>query len=332
MIVATRSGSAVRFRELLLRDPALLEHQPKHEIAARGRGFGRAVGREPVRALDHACEQRALGERQVAHGLAEVEARGLADAVNPGRAALPEVDLVEVGLEDRVLLVPGLDDEGHRSLFHLALQAALGRQEEVLHQLLRERAAALHEAARAQVRGERAADAPEIEADVRVEALILDRQDCVRQLPRDFGNANKLALFAIGPVVGADLLGLEEQRTDLALRLEVADAVDHRARELERDEARRLRAARVLEGAAVDPQLVLAHAVTAERERFAARLAVAEPLERPAQVDQRVVEAGVEDQRRGQHARRDAEERALEARPHDAIEVRELAADDAAHC
>jgi hypothetical protein len=95
------------------------------------------VRREAVRALDDRRDQRRLRQHQIAHALPEVEARGLADAVDRGRAALPEVDLVEIGLEDGVLLVAGLHDQGHHGFLELALEAALGRQEDVLDQLLR---------------------------------------------------------------------------------------------------------------------------------------------------------------------------------------------------
>ena len=58
-------------------------------------------------------------------------------------AALPERDVVQVQLEDLVLGQPALEDERHELLLELAASRLRSRrQERVLDQLLRERAAA----------------------------------------------------------------------------------------------------------------------------------------------------------------------------------------------
>src|SRR5690606_23308911 len=94
------------------------------------------------------------------HVLAEVEARGTADAVDRPPAVLAEVDLVQVRLEDLLLRVAQLEADREHRLARLAPPGAFGREVDVLHQLLRERAAALDHPAAARVleRGGRGAD------------------------------------------------------------------------------------------------------------------------------------------------------------------------------
>ena len=70
--------------------------------------------------------------------LAEIELRRESDAVDRTVAVLAEVDLVQVGLEDLVLVVVQLEQHRHQELGHLAPHRALGRKEEVLYELLRD--------------------------------------------------------------------------------------------------------------------------------------------------------------------------------------------------
>ena len=86
--------------------------------------------------------RRGLGQRDVAHVLAEEDARGLRDAVNLERPALAEHDVVQVQLEDLVLGEARLEHERHELFLELAAQGLLRRQERVLDDLLRDRAAA----------------------------------------------------------------------------------------------------------------------------------------------------------------------------------------------
>ena len=136
----------------------------------------------------------------------------LSDPVHRGGAALPEIDLVQVRLEDRGLVISGLDDQGHARLAQLAAPRALGREEEILHELLCERAAALCDPARAQIGEHRARDAAEVDPRVRLEALVLDREHCVDEVVRHVGEPHQLALLAHRTVIGADRLGLEQHR------------------------------------------------------------------------------------------------------------------------
>src|SRR5206468_5770576 len=101
-------------------------------------------------------EHRRLADRQVPRLLAEVELRSLPDAEDAARASLSEIDLVQVRLEDFHLAVVKLHQEGHHRFGDLPVHGARTRQEEILDQLLGERATALNDPPLAKVGIERA--------------------------------------------------------------------------------------------------------------------------------------------------------------------------------
>src|SRR3569833_2566288 len=66
------------------------------------------------------------------------------DTVDGAAAVLTEINLVAIGLEDFVFLVMRLEQQRHRRLIEFTGEHALVAQEKVFHELLCERAAALH--------------------------------------------------------------------------------------------------------------------------------------------------------------------------------------------
>ena len=134
------------------------------------------------------------------------------------RTALPEVDLVQVGFENFALVVAELDEQGHHGFVSLALQGSLGREEEILDELLGERAAPLPNSARAQVGEQRPADAPHVDSGMRFEALILDGNDRVDEVGREVFELNEFALLPIGSIVGAELFRFDQHRAQGAAR------------------------------------------------------------------------------------------------------------------
>jgi hypothetical protein len=124
------------------------------------------------RILRQPREQRGLGQRELAHVLAEVRARRGLDAVG----AVPVVDLVEVHLEDLGLRVHLLDAERDHQLLELAVERALVRQEQVAGELLRDRRAALRRVEAEQVRDRGAQDAAQVDAPVAVEVAVFRRE------------------------------------------------------------------------------------------------------------------------------------------------------------
>ena len=91
--------------------------------------------------------------------------------------AVAEIDARQIAGEDLVLGQPGFEPEGDDHFLRLPLQAAVGREEAGLGELLGDGAAALPDAARAHVGDHRAADAARVDAPVPVEAAILDRDE-----------------------------------------------------------------------------------------------------------------------------------------------------------
>ena len=156
-------------------------------------------GLKPIRALNHAGQQRALGQVELAHILAEVGLRGLAKSVDGKAAALAQVDLVGIHLEDLLLGEAVFELEGDDDLDHLALDAPLRRKEEAARQLHGQRRAALDIAmSRRQIVAQRAQHADVVHAAVLEEAPVLDGQHRLHQVLRNLVVGEQAALGAVG--------------------------------------------------------------------------------------------------------------------------------------
>ena len=101
--------------------------------------------------MDHSSDRRRFGDAQIANVLREERARRLPDAIHADRFRLPQIDVVEVGLEDFLFGHADLEDHREHGLGQLARQRALGREEHVLGELLSDRASALPHAALTEV-------------------------------------------------------------------------------------------------------------------------------------------------------------------------------------
>jgi hypothetical protein len=300
----------------------LSDHQLEHQVAPLHGSLGLAVRRDPVGALDDGGQQPRLRNAEILCPLPEEVARRFADAVDRRRTALPEVDLVEVRLEDGVLVVSGLHDERHQRFLDLAAQRPLRCEEEVLDELLSEGASPLADRARAQVRDHRSDDAARIDAVVGVEALVLYGQHRVDHVVRQILEVDELALLPGRAVVRAELLRLEQHGTELLPAGHRADLADARAGKAQHDVAGRLGTTGMRERAQVHADPVAPPDELSSRQRAArGRLAIAEAQERAAQVHLLPVESGVEDRGCGVDAGRHAEAHALEAPAHRPVEL-----------
>ena len=178
-------------------------HRGKDEL---GPVLGRirvAVRREPRGRLDEPGEDRGFGKGDVAGGLAVVALRRRLDAVGAGA----EIDAVEIKLEDLVLGVFAFEPKRQDRLLDLSRGGALLGQEEVFGKLLGERRAALGEAAMGQVAEDSARNADRIDAEMVVEAPVLDRHEGLGQIGRQLLEVDRAAagLAAVGeerPVAG----------------------------------------------------------------------------------------------------------------------------------
>jgi hypothetical protein len=200
----------------------------------------RSERRECLRRLDHAGERRGLGERQVDDVLAEVEPRRFGEAVHRERAAVAEVHLVQVQLEDLILGQPALRDHRHELFAQLARHALLGREQQVLHELLRQRAPA-HEVRLVafEVRDHRRRGSDEVDPGVVVEAAILDREDGVAHVLRDLLQRHLAPLLAARGDERGEERRLQRRPADGHAVRGALDALDGRRRGAARARARR---------------------------------------------------------------------------------------------
>ena len=165
------------------RQPPHLDHaveRVRHALVGTLLGVGPDARIHVLRVVDDGGEERALHSRQLGDVLVEVRLRRSLDAVRPA----PEVDVVEVGLQDLVLAHLLIDLEADDDLLHLAGDRLVLRQEVVLHPLLRQRRAALAATVTGEVVDEGARDARRGDAAVRVEAAVLGGDERVLHVDR----------------------------------------------------------------------------------------------------------------------------------------------------
>ena len=149
-----------------------LDHVVQHVVGARAGGRQVDVRRVFRRRLEQAGQQRGFGQRQLARRMAEIELRGGLDA----ERAAAEIGAIEIELQDLALGEARLEQEGEIGLLDLALDRALGRQEQVLGELLGQRRAALHHLVGLGVGDQGAGRAEEVDAEVLEEAPVLGGQ------------------------------------------------------------------------------------------------------------------------------------------------------------
>ena len=106
---------------LCLSDVAGFDHRAKDHVAPGDGALSLVViGIKRAGLLDHAGEQRAFGQIELAHIFAEVGLGGLAHSVDAERSLLAEGNLVGIHLEDLLFGVAVFELEGDRGLDDLA--------------------------------------------------------------------------------------------------------------------------------------------------------------------------------------------------------------------
>ena len=173
-------GMADRGLRLRVGDEFGIRHRREHDLRALLGAFGIAVRRQPRGRLDEAGEHRGFRQRDVLRRLAEIALRCGLDAIGAGA----EIDAVQIELEDFVLGMLALQPQRELDFLQFALEGALLGQEQILGELLRQRRAALRDAAVQDVGHRRARDADGIDAVMRIEAAVLDGDERFRQIRR----------------------------------------------------------------------------------------------------------------------------------------------------
>ena len=149
-------------------------------------------------------------------GAVEVKKSAQAETVDCTLPVLAEEDLVRVGLEDLVLAVARVDDQRHQRLVDLAPHRTLGCQDEILDQLLGQRAAALHRTPGTQVGPHGARDATQVDAGMFEEAPVLDSQQTIDQVLRQIAATHQDAILVVRRVDAADQRRFEPHQVDRA--------------------------------------------------------------------------------------------------------------------
>ena len=190
-------------------DQAGVEELLQHQVAPRQRALGRAARVVVTRSLHQADQQGDLLRPQLLQPAPEIELRRGAETVHRLRALLAEEHVVDVGLEDAPLAVMRLQQQRHQRFVDLAGQRLVAAQEQVAHQLLGQRGAALHGVAGAQVGQRRARDRTEVDADVVLEIAVLDRLQALDQQRRHVAQLDEAALLLAGAVQRGDARRIE---------------------------------------------------------------------------------------------------------------------------
>ena len=266
----------------LVQEPEVL-HPAEDDVAPLAGARGVLERRVGVRGPDDPGQGGALAEREPLDLLAEEAARGGPDPVDGEAAVLPEIDAVQVRREDLVLLVAPLDDEGERRLLELPSHGPLRREDEVLDELLGQRASPLDELAAPDVDPERSAHRPEVDARVLVEAVVLGGEHGLDQVLRHGGERDRVAELVGALAEPGERFGLE---LDLPERLAAArgQLADPTVVEREPELERRPRALRIVARAEMEVPGARLAAELARRPRRGARLPVPEAAEGAAEV------------------------------------------------
>ena len=197
-IAAGRQGFAPRriarrprFVGLGLRYRPGFDHCGKHQPAALA-GILQVPARcQPRRRLHQPGEHRRFTQRQLFGFGIEIDARSGADAIG----AIAEIDARQVARQDLVLAQPRLQPQRDDDFLQLALDAAVGRQKTRLGKLLRQRRTALGNAAGLDITGQRPGNAAWIDADMIVEAPVLDGDQRSRDIFRQAGDFDRFFLI-----------------------------------------------------------------------------------------------------------------------------------------
>ncbi len=200
---------------LILGDEAGVDHIGEDLLGPRGSAFPVARRAKLGRRFEQTGDDRRFVEGDLAGGLAEIAMRRSIDAIGAGA----EIDAVEIDLEQLLLGEFVLEPECELHLLDLAPEGPLGREEEILGELLRDGAAALDDMAGTHVDDGGAEQTEEIDAEMAVEAPILRGDDRVGQIFRHVAHADGVAKeIAVGGQQSAVARYQGDARSPLGVR------------------------------------------------------------------------------------------------------------------
>ena len=172
---------------------------------------GRVVG---GRVRDQAGQQGRLGPVEVGGIEPEVDLGPGSDAIRSG----PEVDRVDIGLQDLLLVHLAFEPNGHRRLGELSIeQVACVADHAVLDQLLGDRRSTLFDSARRNVLDEGPDDGAGVDSVVVPESLVLHHDYRDQRLLRDVVQIDKLPILDVVQDVELVAIGVIDDRAQCKL-------------------------------------------------------------------------------------------------------------------
>src|SRR5208282_532300 len=254
---------------------------------------------------------------QIARLLGEVVLRRFPDAVYAFLAALAQVDIVNIVLQDFILGVLALRDVRHHRFLELAPVASLAGQEEVLHQLLGECRAALAHVPRGKINPAGLDGADQVNAVMLVKAMVFGGQDRIDQRGRNLAQAHQPALLPFAFEDAADEFGFQLDREDRFMDHRIPHRLDRISVKSQLDEFTAEVAVRIREAMQKDVELatLAIEAVLAARGDVA-RIdgMVIQARETLEETEVLQILAGVNEHRVGINSRRDVPSLAREPR------------------
>ena len=167
-----------------------IDHRSQHAEPALFRRVRVPHRRIARRRLQKSRQHRGLEQREIPDRSAEIAPGGGRDAIGAGT----EIDPVDVDLEDLALGEPGFEPERDDRLLDLPPDRPLRREEQVLGELLGQRAAALADLPGADIGDRRAEDAPDVDPRMVEEAPVLDRADGLDEKARELVEPDRAAI------------------------------------------------------------------------------------------------------------------------------------------
>src|ERR1700722_3611912 len=162
-------------------DVAVGLHFAEHKVAPAESLVGVKQRRVGDGALRQAGQQGSFGQRQVLGVFGKGELRGGFKALH----AAAEINLISVECEDLLLGEGAFNLNGEVGFLQFSSSGALGGEKEVARQLHGQRGRALDAAVAAQIVKHRAGDAQDIDAPVRLEALVFNGNDSLAEDGRE---------------------------------------------------------------------------------------------------------------------------------------------------
>ena len=177
------------------------------DVAARDCAVEVGPGRERRRRARQPGDERAFREVQLLRRAPEEMPRHRLHAVD----ARAQVDAIEVELEHLILAELAVDHQRQRRLANLPPVGLLVREKERSRELLRQRAPALDRARLAEVPDDGAPERDGIDAGMRIEPVVLDRDERVPQVLGDLAERDVAPLLVHpepAPAVGGEEPGV----------------------------------------------------------------------------------------------------------------------------